>query len=288
MTSTNPSVSTSISMGEQIAEVTEKLRRSTVQIRGADTGRGSGVIWRSDGLIVTNAHVATSSRHTVELSDGRVFEADLVRRDSRCDLASLQIAATPLPSAQSRDASSLRAGEMLLAVGNPFDANGALTVGVVSATPQPSDTLMRADIRLAPGNSGGPLTDAQGRVVGINSMVVGGLGVAVTSNAVERLLAGDKRRCIGVTLQPVSLREAGLPVIGLRVVKLESGGAAHLSGLLAGDVIVRVNGKLLNSPEQLSDAIQMAAQACSLGVLRAGRLEACAVTLATERIAEVA
>jgi serine protease Do len=288
MTPMNPSVSASISVGEQLAEVVERLRRSTVEVRGPEGGRGSGVIWRPGGLIVTNAHVATSSPQTVKLSDGRVFQAELVRREPRYDLASLQISATALPAAQTRDAASLRPGELVLAVGNPLEANGAFTCGVVSATPQPSDVLVRADIRLAPGNSGGPLADAHGRVVGINCMVVGGFGVAVNSNVVQRLLAGDQRRSIGVSVQPVSLRGAGLPALGLRVVALETGGAAHLSGVLIGDVIVRASGKSLNSAAQLSEQIQVAAHPLSLGVLREGRLEVCEVTLAGESIAEVA
>jgi len=284
----NPFVPVSISLGGELAEVAERLRRCTVEVRGAGPGTGSGVIWRSDGLIVTNAHVATSSRHTVELADGRIFKAELIHRDPRYDLAGLQIAASALPSAESRNASSLRTGELVLAVGNPAEATGAFTVGVVSARPKPTDVLMRAFIRLAPGNSSGPLADARGRVVGINSMVVGGFGVAVTSSAVERLIVGDRRRNIGVTLRLVGLREGGVPALGLMVVELEAGGAAHLSGVLVGDVIVRVNGKSLNSPEQLSDAIQLAAHALSLDVLRGGRLEVIKFALTRESIAEVA
>lgn len=284
----NPLVYASIILGEELAEVAERLRRSTVEVRGASGGRGSGVIWRPDGLIVTNAHVATSSKHTVELFDGRVFRAELVRRDPGCDLASLQISAAGLPSAKSRDASSLRTGELVLAIGNPAEANGAFSVGVLTARPQSSDVLVRADIRLAPGNSGGPLADAHGWVVGINSMVVGGFGVAITSMAVERFIAGNKDRSIGVTVQTVGLRGADLPAVGLRVVELEAGGAARLSGVLIGDVIVRVNGEPLNRPEQLSDAIQLGAHALSLEILRGGRLKICEATWAGESTAEVA
>lgn len=189
----NPFVSPGISVGvgEQLAEVAERLRLCTVEVRSAAGGRGSGVIWRADGLIVTNAHVATSAQHAVMLSDGQVFTANLVRRDPRYDLAILQISARRLPVAESRSAASLRAGELVVAIGNPFDGNGAFSVGLVSAKPQPDDAMMRADIRLAPGNSGGPLADARGRVVGINSMVVSGFGIAVTSMAVERFIASS-------------------------------------------------------------------------------------------------
>jgi serine protease Do len=224
----------------------------------------------------------------VGLADGRIFKAELIHRDPRYDLAGLQIAASAMPSAEPRNASSLRTGELVLAVGNPAEATGAFTVGVVSARPKPTDVLVRADIRLAPGNSGGPLADARGRVVGINSMIMGGFGIAVTSSAVERFIAGDKKKSIGVTVRPVGLREGGVPALGLMVVELEAGGAAHLSGVLVGDIIVRVNGEPLSSPEQLSDAIQVAAHALSLDVLREGRLEVIEVALTRESIAEVA
>jgi serine protease Do len=175
-------------MGEQLGDVAERLRRCTVEVRGANSGGGSGVVWRSDGLIVTNAHVATSSRQKVKLFDGRSFNAVLLCREPRYDLALLQIPATGLASAETRDAFTLRAGELVVAIGNPIEAIGAFTVGVVSAAPHPEDVLLHADIRLAPGNSGGPLADAKGRIVGVNSMVVGGLGVAISSMAVEHCL----------------------------------------------------------------------------------------------------
>jgi serine protease Do len=183
----NQFVSGVISVGEDLAAVAERLRRCTVEVRGIDSGRGSGVIWRSDGLIVTNAHVATSSEHAVQLADGRVFKAELIRRDRRLDLAVLQIDCTGLPAVQVRDATSLRTGELVIAVGNPMGTNGALSIGLVST--KTGDMLVKADIRLAPGNSGGPLADSCGRVVGINCMVVDGFGIAVSSAAVERLLA---------------------------------------------------------------------------------------------------
>jgi serine protease Do len=178
-----------VRVNEQLAEVAERLRRCTVQVSGAGDRRGSGVIWQSDGLIVTNAHVATSPRQTVRLFDGRSIPAELVLREPRYDLAVLWIAACGLAAAEVRDASLLRTGELVVAVGNPAEANGAFSVGIVSARPGPEDVLVRADIRLAPGNSGGPLADAQGRVVGINSMVMDGFGVAISSMAVARCLS---------------------------------------------------------------------------------------------------
>ncbi len=177
---------------------------------------------------------------------------------------------------------------MVLAVGNPMGATGAFSVGLVSAVPKPEDLFMRADIRLAPGNSGGPLADGAGRVVGINSMIVGGFGVAVTTAAVEHLLAADHAHGIGVTVQPVSMRVRGLSVLGLLVVELGPGGPARLSGVLVGDVIVRVNGSWLRSRREFGDAIDAARNVLSIGVLRAGQLQSCTVKLSQESVAEMA
>jgi serine protease Do len=291
MATANRFVSAGITVGRELAEVGERLRRLTVQVQGADSGRGSGVIWRPEGLVVTNAHVANTLRHTVQIADGRVFDAERIRRDPRIDLAILRIGATGLPSAQWRNPCSLRAGELVVAVGNPREAVGALAIGVVSATPKAGDLFLRADIRLVPGNSGGPLADAEGSVVGINSMVAGGFGVAVTSTAVESLLREDRLgedRRIGVTLAPAIVRAEGTPVFGLVVVELEPGGPAHLSGVMVGDVIVQADGRWLRSAEQLSHAIHASTQKLPIRVLREGRLQSCEVVVLRKRAAEVA
>lgn len=179
MTALNRRTPPSISMGQELAEVAERLRSRTVEIRSAESGRGSGVIWRPDGLIVTNAHVATVSRPMIGLSNGRVYAGKVVDRDDRRDLAFVQIEPASLSEIEVRDPASLHTGELLLAIGHPADAKGACAVGILAERPGASDWLIRADIRLAPGYSGGPLCDAQGRIVGINSMIAGGFGVAV-------------------------------------------------------------------------------------------------------------
>src|SRR5690348_2607620 len=119
MATVNQPAPASISMGQELAEMAERLRSQTVEIRSAESGRGSGVIWRPDGLIVTNAHVATVSRPMVRLFDGRVFVGKLVDRDERHDLALVQIEATTLSPVEVRDPDSLRTGELLLAIGHP-------------------------------------------------------------------------------------------------------------------------------------------------------------------------
>ncbi|HEX2780833.1 MAG TPA: trypsin-like peptidase domain-containing protein [Gemmatimonadaceae bacterium] len=187
------------SAGAGFAELASSLAEVTVQIRmrGHDGGTGSGIVWRSDGTIVTNAHVARGERAAVELSDGRVFDARLERRDPRRDLALLRIDATGLRAARLGDSRRLRPGAVVVACGHPFGMSNVVTVGIVHrliAHPRAAGhAWIGADITLAPGNSGGPLADADGAVVGVNAMIVGGLGVAIPAHAVERFLGVPAR-----------------------------------------------------------------------------------------------
>ncbi|GAB1543644.1 hypothetical protein NUACC21_63200 [Scytonema sp. NUACC21] len=169
----------------EFATIAQQLRQSTVRVGNSSFGNGSGVIWRSDGLIITNAHVATHKKAIVELWDGRVYEATRIGIDPTKDLAALKIAATDLNAAIVGNSDALRVGEIVLAVGNPFGDSGAVTSGILHASKQPA---IVADIQLFPGNSGGPLADCLGRVIGINTMIAYGLAVAIPSRTVERFL----------------------------------------------------------------------------------------------------
>jgi serine protease Do len=163
-------------VGNELAAVAAQLRSITVRVRSGNLGIGAGTIWQSDGSILTNAHVATRVRSIVELADGRLFPAIRTHFDPQQDLAILKIAATNLPTAALGNVERLRVGELVMAVGNPFSDPGAVTTGTIYAT-QPRSIV--ADIQLYPGNSGGPLADCLGRVVGINTMIVNGLAVAI-------------------------------------------------------------------------------------------------------------
>ena len=176
-----------ISVGQEVSTLAERLRNSVVRVGGGGPGSGSGVIWSADGLIVTNAHVVTAERLHAELADGRRLEAQLIARDSRRDLALLKVNASGLKALEPCDLSGLRAGEALLALGYPMGGD-AVTVGILHAAPREAHWLT-ADIRVAPGNSGGPLCDARGRLVGINTMVVDGLTLAISVCAVECFVA---------------------------------------------------------------------------------------------------
>lgn len=177
--------------GHDLAAVAERLRAVTVHVRGRGrrAGSGSGVMWRP-GVVVTNAHVATGRSLVVETADGVVREAELAASDQRRDLAVLRVATDGLPSAALATPGALRVGALVVAVGNPLGLSGAVTTGIVHALPtlRRGASLILADLQLFPGNSGGPLGDATGQVVGVNAMILRGLAAAIPSDAVERFL----------------------------------------------------------------------------------------------------
>jgi serine protease Do len=244
---------------QALQALAESLRRSTVQVSAGQSGGGSGVIWRSDGLIVTNAHVAHGKRLAVELADGTSLRARVTERDDARDIAALRVDATGLPAATIGDSDRLRPGQLAFAVGNPFGVVGAVTSGTVFAAGSNSgrrERWIQADVRIAPGNSGGPLADARGHVVGINSMIYGGLAIAVPSNTIQRFLRGASARPhLGVVVEPVALRDNGAPALGLLVFEIGAGTDAEQAGMLPGDIIVRIGAQTLRSPEDLPDAL---------------------------------
>ena len=250
-------------------EVAESLRRSTVHVQtgGRGQGSGSGVIWSADGLIVTNAHVARGAAAQVALWDGSTHQATLLDRDARRDLASLRIHASGLPAATPGDSARLRVGELVIAIGNPLGFIGALTTGVVHSLPA-QQRWVAADVRLAPGNSGGPLADASGRVVGINTMIAGGLALAVPSNAVGAFIKGQTGPSLGVTIQPVSLPEGA---VGFLLLKVEAGSAAEAGSLMIGDLLVGAGGRSFSSFDGLHAALDSAGDALDLQFRRGDR-----------------
>jgi serine protease Do len=215
-------------------EIAERLRRVTAQVFAGNRGMGSGVVWSSDGHVLTNAHVARSADAQVELWDGSRYEATVAARDPRRDLAILRLKAQRLESAQPGDSGALRPGEVVLAVGSPLGFAGALSTGVVHSvgpiTGMGSQRWIRANVRLAPGNSGGPLANAQGMIVGINTAILNGLGIAAPISSALDLLRRGPRPALGVTLRP---HPAGMLILGV-----EPGSPADASSLRAGDLVL--------------------------------------------------
>ena len=174
-------------------DLADLLRHAVVEVRSGETGSGTGIVWGGAGLVVTNAHCAPQNV-PLEVSEplGRWRGARVIAYHPRHDLALLSAPSARGPLLELRDADSLRAGELVFAHGHPLGVRDALAMGVVHAITRDSRTneprWIVADVRLAPGNSGGPLVDVDGRLVGINSMVVNGLGVAVPADLVRRFV----------------------------------------------------------------------------------------------------
>lgn len=244
-----------------LGEVAERMRRYTVLVQPDGRGCGSGVIWSSDGTIITNAHVAHGCRVEVTLWDGREFTARVSARDSRRDLAALHIAASDLPVAPVANSSHVRPGEVAIAIGNPLGFLGAMTMGVVHSVGPlrglGSKTWVQADVRLAPGNSGGPLADVHGRVIGINTMIAGRLALAIPSKEVSRFLLGDTGgHWLGVSVAPVRLPQSSATRAGLVVLGIEPGSPAAQASLLPGDILLGTENEIFSSPDVLAKTLQ--------------------------------
>ncbi len=246
-------------------EVADRLRKATVRVDTAHgPSTGSGVIWSADGTIVTNAHVAPAERAIVTLWDGRAVDARTVSRDPRRDIAALRLPQDQLPAARFRDSGTVMAGEVVVAVGNPMGFVGALSTGVVHGVgPYPGlgrKPWIQAAVRLAPGNSGGPLSDAEGNVIGINTMVANGLGLAVPSTAIaefmERGASGSVE--LGVTVRPVPVRSGRRPGVGLLVLAVGRNSPAEAASLKPGDLLVGIDGRRIESLDDVPDALETA------------------------------
>ncbi|RPJ62546.1 MAG: PDZ domain-containing protein, partial [Acidobacteria bacterium] len=253
-------------------EVTKRPPRTSARQRRReerpDNGGagGSGFVFTPDGLVLTNSHVVeNAARLVVTLPDGRAADADLVGNDPETDLAVLKITARDPAVVALGDSSRLAAGQLVVAVGNPYGLQHTVTAGVVSALGRSlrarsgrlMDNIIQTDAALNPGNSGGPLVDTRGRVVGVNTaMILGGQGLSFavpinTARLVIPALLRDgcvRRSYIGIGVQDVPLlrrvvRFFHLPAeSGVLVVSVEPGSPAAVAGLRDGDILIGWSG----------------------------------------------
>jgi serine protease Do len=270
-------------LSDALAEVARRVQQVTVEVKLPRQGGGSGVVWplpgRADSdIIVTNAHVAQRDALTVVRGDGDTRSARRLAVDPARDLAVLRTS-TPFDRvATVGGAASLTAGDLVLAVGAPLGVPQALALGVVHGLVRDDVDVraVRSDVKLMPGNSGGPLTDARGHVVGINTMVVQGLGVAVASEMVQRFLREQDRPRLGVAVRPVTVRRAGprrSEAPALLVLDVERASLAERAGLQLGDVVLSAGGRRLDRSESLRERVDdaMSRGRLSLEVGRGGR-----------------
>ena len=238
-------------------------------------GSGSGFIFTPDGLILTNSHVVSGADQIrVTLADGRQFQAMLIGDDPETDLAVISIHAPNLISVEFGDSAAIEVGQLVVAIGNPYGFQYTVTAGVVSnlarsfrsKTGRLADNIIQTDAALNPGNSGGPLIDSSGKVIGVNTAIIAGAqGIcfaipAKTAQFIASRLIRDgrvKRSYLGVGGQNVPLhrrvvRFHDLPAdTGVLVVNVEPASPAFDAGLMEGDVLVELDGKPLRSIDDL-------------------------------------
>ena len=277
--------------GLSLQEIYERNIASVASITctlSGGTASGSGVVLSADGLIVTNAHVVKGATEiSILLTDGRTLEAGLVGMDTLSDLAVLRVDAEDLTPAEFGDSSALRVGDAVVAIGDPLgiELRGTMTDGIVSAinrdvtTGGRTMTLIQTNAALNSGNSGGPLINCYGQVIGINTMKMGryvsdttveGLGFAIPSTTVKEIVDQlirqgyvSGRPGMGLTGETVSdfyQRFYHLPA-GVYVSAVDAGGAAETAGIQAGDVILSVKDSRIES----NDDLQTALYACQVG-----------------------
>ncbi len=263
---------------------------------------GSGFVWSSDGIIVTNNHVVEgASRITVNFSDGTQLAARLIGVDPDSDVAVLRVDAKNLLAAPIGTSSDLLIGETVIAVGNPFGLSGTVTTGVVSALGRsvPSKEagrtftdFIQTDASINPGNSGGPLLNIEGRVVGINTMIYAnaqGIGFAIPVDRAKKVVQDILRYgqvhsawigAVTATITPEEARRTGLRTSrGALVARVISGSPAQAAGLRAGDIITAVAGRPVDSREAFSTltATVAAGQPLPLTVSRDGATQSVSV-----------
>ena len=267
-------------------------------------GQGSGFIVSEDGLILTNAHVVRDATSvTVKLADRREFEASVLGVDPATDVAVLRIKAGGLPTVQLGDPSQLAVGDYVLAIGSPFGFEQSATSGIVSAKGRslPGDTyvpFIQTDVAVNPGNSGGPLFDARGRVVGINSQIYSrtggyqGLSFAIPIDVAVRvkdqiLATGSVRHArLGVTVQELNQGLAESFKLdspnGALVSAVAPGSAAEKAGLRPGDVVLSLNGERIERSGDLAAMVGKSkpGDRVTLEVVRQGKREQLTAVLA--------
>lgn len=286
------------SLSEATAGVVQSAGEAVVQVNARRRLPASGVVWSAEGVIITAHHVVKSNTISVTLADGTTLGARLVGRDATTDLAVLRVDAGDLPAAQWND-NEMAVGHLILALARPGRTVQA-TVGIVSALGEAwrtsaggqIDRYLQTDVLMYPGFSGGPLVNAEGQMLGINSSaLVRGTSITVPATTVgrvaEALLAHGRvqRGYLGVSTQavrlPEDLREKVGHDTGLLIVAVESDSPAGEAGLVLGDTIVSLDGQPVRSHDDLVALLsgERIDQKAPLGIVRGGEVQTRNVTI---------
>ncbi len=289
---------------DELASMVAQVTRSVVRVEARQRVAGTGIIWTSDGAIVTADHVLERDENIRVTLDGQSYEAVLAGRDPTTDLAVLKINAANLVPIQVADAKSLKQGNLVFAVGRPWGDEAIVSAGIVSALGrfgrghgwgnQFKEGLIHTDLTLYPGFSGGPLADAGGRLVGVNSSVLGrdlslAIPVETVARIAEQLLTKGRieRGYLGVGVQKIPLQQSLMQKLnltqetGLMILQVEPGTNAESAGLLAGDILIGLNGTTIARVRELNRWLsnETGGRQVNTKVIRGGEIQEFPITV---------
>lgn len=300
--STSQSGSALLNFSNTLADAVEAAGQSVVAVNARQRTSSSGVHWRAGVVVAADHTIEREDSITVTLPDGRTVPATLVGRDAGTDLAVLKIEGAGVPPAQLGDSATLKIGHVVLAVARPGDSGVSASWGAISALGGPwrtwsggqIDQLIRPDLTLYPGFSGGALIDAQGQVVGIaTSGLSRSLNLAIPTSTVHRvvdqLLSGGRvaRGYLGLAMQPVQIPDSLKSALsianqtGLIVVHVETGGPGEQAGMLVGDIVLALNGQPMADTNDVQSVLdpERVGQALPAQVIRGGLLKDLSLTV---------
>ncbi len=286
------------SIGPAVVNIEFRRPADDQPVGGGRQGSGSGFVFQRDGYILTNSHVVhAAEKIRVTFADGFQLDAKLIGDDPATDLAVIRVRSSDLPMIELGDSAAIRVGQLAIAIGNPYGFQASVTAGVVSALGRTLrsvsgrliENVIQTDAALNPGNSGGPLVDSRGRVIGVNTAIIlpaQGICFATASNtarfvAAELLARGKVRRAyLGVAGQNVELHRRVvlehdlLQDSGVLVLSAEPNSPASRARLREGDILIELSDRPINSVDDLHRLLppERIGQATELTVLREGNL----------------
>lgn len=290
-------------ISDGMVEVVKGVSPSVVQVSNGRRGFGSGVVWDEEGRIVTNAHVigrASSVKVSFSGDHDLSYEAKILGQDRFSDVALIQVEGvekSKLRSIEKGDSSDLGVGQIVIAVANPFGERARATFGIITSPsarfsgPMPwSDSVIVSDTKLNPGYSGGPLVDAGGRMIGLNSAYYANRGISIPVNSLAEIVkglsveGGVKRAYLGIVSDTITLPKEVAEEIkqdeGLIVFSVEPGTPAKKAGVAVGDILVKLDSKPVSNFYDLRKLLnqEVIGKSTKLSVLRGEKLTELTVT----------
>ena len=287
------------------AVVSINVRKGGETLRGEAEGAGSGVIIAPDGLILTNSHVVENvSKVSVVLTDGRTLQSDIIGTDPATDLAVIRVSAGGLPIAELGNSESLRVGQLVIAIGNPLGFQSTVSAGVISALGRSLrgrsgrliEDVIQTDAALNPGNSGGPLVNSRGRVIGINTAMIfmaqgisfaipvntarWVVGELVTQGKVRRAYLGISAMVRQVTGSQQNRLQLDKPMV-VQIIGIEAGGPADRAGIREGDIITSLDDHKISTIDEIHQLLTRRPPGTSavVNVIRRGQKKSLTILL---------